>query len=456
MNDSNKDSAIPDQAAPFVCASSIWQRVTIAIKARRENAFFRHVVVLMSGSAIAQILPILISPLLSRIFSPEDIGVWGIYSAVVSIGALFVTLRYDSAILLPDEDSDAANIALFGLAISFIFSVIFFALLALGNHSLLLDFMGIPAVIPVWQYIPIGIFLAAAISIFSNWFIRTIRFSSLAFSRIVQSASTAIIQIGASVLKADAMALVAGQVMGLVLGIASFAVNIWRKDRHNKIDISLSRMKSAIIRYYRFPLFSLPAGLLNSFGAYLPLFMLGSVFSPVIAGYFALTQKVLAAPVALIGNNILDVFRERATTDYRDTGNCRAIFVKTLIALILLATPPSLILFFFAPSLFDFVFGNDWRESGEYARILAPMLLTRFVATPLGFVLTIAHKQNIDLFWQIGFFIVTFSTIYIGAQYQSEKIGIALMSIGISSMYVVYIWLSYLHARGITKKEQTS
>jgi O-antigen/teichoic acid export membrane protein len=79
-------------------------------KLKPKSEFSRNVLTLMTGTTIAQAIPIAISPILTRIYTPEDFGVFALYMSVVSIVSVVATGRYELAIMLPKKDEDAINI----------------------------------------------------------------------------------------------------------------------------------------------------------------------------------------------------------------------------------------------------------------------------------------------------------------------------------------------------------
>ncbi|MDD5586845.1 MAG: oligosaccharide flippase family protein [Alphaproteobacteria bacterium] len=417
-----------------------------------EAVFLRRVLILMSGSVLAQALPIAAAPILSRLFAPEHIGILGLYTAAISIGGTLSTLRYETAVLLPEEDMDAAAIVVLSIGTSFVFGLIFTIIFLLDGN--ILHLIGLEHMESLWGWIPPGIVLISVFQVLSIWTVRSLRFSGLAFSRISQSASTAIAQVAAGFFKAGAFGLLAGQVLGQIIGVFVMAKNLWLKDRVKFVSLNTANIKKVAIIYRRFPLLSLPAGLSNVLANYIPLFLIGSYFGPAAVGFYALTQRVLAAPVALIGNAVLDVFKERAASDYRIHGSCRKLYRKIFLALSILSVPPSLLLFLFAPPLFAWVFGETWREAGEYARLLSPLLLIRFVASPLSYVFFIAQRQNIDLVWQLCLLFVGIITIAAGRGHVTPHLSIGFFSAGFSLMYIIYIILSYYYAKSPTSKEE--
>ncbi|MGZ5183203.1 MAG: lipopolysaccharide biosynthesis protein, partial [Ramlibacter sp.] len=158
------------------------------------------------------------------------------------------------------------------------------------------------------------------------------------------------------------------------------------------------------------------------------------------AGLFALTQRVLSVPMALIAASIQEVFKREAVHEFESLGHCRHVYRSTFKTLLLLALAPSIILFLFSPHLFSWVFGPDWRRSGELARMLAPLYFLNFIAGPLSYVFFVAGKQKIELLWQVALFLMTVGVFMAPASLDESVLGYA---IGRSVLYVIYLYMSH-------------
>ena len=88
------------------------------------SEFSRNVLILMTGTTVAQSIPILISPILTRLYSPEDFGLFALFLGIVSILGSIANGRYEIAIMLPKKDEDAINISVLSFLISFVFSIV--------------------------------------------------------------------------------------------------------------------------------------------------------------------------------------------------------------------------------------------------------------------------------------------------------------------------------------------
>jgi len=98
-------------------------------KLKPKSEFSRNVLTLMTGTTIAQAIPIAISPILTRIYTPEDFGVFALFIAIVGFFSVIASARYEQAILIPKKDEDAINI--FALGFIIICSISLFLLIDL-------------------------------------------------------------------------------------------------------------------------------------------------------------------------------------------------------------------------------------------------------------------------------------------------------------------------------------
>ena len=83
-------------------------------KLKPKSEFTRNVLTLMTGTTIAQAIPIAISPILTRLYTPKDFGVLALFVAITSIFGSIANGRYELAIMLPKKDEDAVNILALG------------------------------------------------------------------------------------------------------------------------------------------------------------------------------------------------------------------------------------------------------------------------------------------------------------------------------------------------------
>jgi len=399
--------------------------------------FWKNVLTVVAGATGAQVLPLLAAPLLTRLCTPDEMGAFSVWLGVISVAAIAATLRVDTAMILDHEEEQQRTCF---SVVAYSATVLALVLTLCGAAARALD---LPAVRDMSWFglltIGIGTWLTAYTQTTLAYAASHNLFGKAARAKMWGAGTIALSQLvllGAGV---GGKALLAGQLIGLCAGL--WAARMLLSPPSARVGLRLdAEQRSYLIKHQAFWRFSLPSSLLNSLVGQLPLFMVGLKHGALAAGLFALTQRVLAAPISLIAYSILEVFKRQSVHDFQTLGNCRDVYRHTFKALFLLALGPSLILFQFSPELFAFVFGEAWRPAGAIARVLAPLYFLNFIASPLSYVFFVAGKQKIELVWQLALFLMTI-TVFLapGTLHQSVQ----WYAIGYSLLYLVYLYMSY-------------
>lgn len=406
----------------------------------------RSVLVLVLGTTLAQLLPVLASPILTRLFTPEEFGLFSVFSSLVLLLAVPATLRYYLAIIVPDETSRARSIANLCLLLVASFSA-GILLVFLAASRWLLPLCSCEGNAALFLLVPLGILLAEGYNVFYAWSTRNREFGAMAGSRVAQGVATAGLQVATGVMRWGA----AGLVVGLLAGQAVALVLLASKGSKEPLGIgssSVPEIRREAAAFRRFPLLSLPADLLNMTANQLPVFLLAAAFGATVAGNYGLTVRVLAAPISIVATAFVSVFQERAARAFSREGNCVAEYRRTFLVLTVLSLLPLIVLLLAAPQLFAWIFGEEWRVAGEYARLMAPLYALRFVASPLSYVLYIAQKQSWDLVWQVGLLVSTAAALGLGAVQGDAIFALLLFTIAYGALYVIYLGLSWRAAQG--------
>lgn len=417
-----------------------------------KGTYARNVITLMTGTAFAQALPIAVSPILTRLYTPADFGVVAIYVAISTILGVLVTGRYELAILIPKRERDAFHIALLSAGLSVVVSGLLLLVIAFFNQSIA-EFLGSPE-LSAWLYwVPASTMLSGVYQSLNYWSNRKSNYKRLALSRMVQSGSTSMTQLGAGFAGAGAPGMVCGQLAGQVLATSVLARLIYKEDKDLIGSMQISRILALARKYLNFPKYLIIAHGFNTASSQMPVMLLGAMFNSATVGLYALTYRVMGLPMTLIASAIGDVFRQEASHAYAHYGNCRSIYIKTFKRLFLIAFVPFGVFYFVAPSLFSFVFGAEWVLAGEYAQILTPMFFLKFVTSPLSSVYIFAEKQKIDLLWQICLFFLVSLSLYIGGLQVNPVHSLIAFSLTYCLMYVINGVLSYKLASGYMSKK---
>jgi len=395
-----------------------------------EGSFARNVITLMTGTTFAQALTILVAPILTRLYSPEDFGVYALYTSVLGILAVISCGRYELAIVLPEKDEDAANLLVLSILICFGMAALTLLLVALFRTQLA-NLLGAPELAPWLWFMPLSLIAAGLFQTFNYWSTRRKQFKRLAMRTITQSTVTASTQIGVGTLHSSAGpgGLIGGSIVGQLAATGRLAWQIGRDEGiFIKENCNRSKITKVLQRYKKFPIYDLWSSLLNTASTMLPALLLGYFFTPAVVGYYALGNRVLAMPMGVVGGSIAQVFFPQAA-EARRTGELDRLTLEMFKRLLAIGLVPILLITIAAPDLFALIFGARWWTAGEYVRWMSMWLLFVFISSPLSTVYSVMEKQREGLIVNIVMFGSRLIVLVIGGIKGDALYAIALFGV---------------------------
>lgn len=399
--------------------------------------FWRRVITVLTGTIAAQALPLLLAPLITRICTPADMGVFSVWLGVVQIVSIIATLRLETAMILDHDSADQHTC--FSVVANF--SLLLAVVTTIG--AVLARELGVPHAVDMQWFglltIGVGMWLTAYTQTIIAYATSYNAFGKAAHAKVWGAGAVALSQVLLLLLGAGGIGLMAGQLIGLACGLVA-AVWLLAPPRPQISLTPSDAQRKYLKKHEAFWRFSLPADLLNVVAGKLPLFVIGLKFGLLEAGLFALTQRVLAAPVSLLAASVLEVFKRQSVHEWQTFGNCRDAYQHTFKALALLGAIPTVLMFAFAPDVFALIFGQSWRQAGEYARIMSPLYFLNFIASPLSYVFYVVGKQRVDLAWQVALSAMTAAVFFSPLTLQQS---LWCYTIGYSLLYLIYLGLSY-------------
>ena len=422
----------------------------------RGGGFLRQVATLISGSVGGQILLFALSPILARLYGPADFATLALFAASTSIFAVALTGRYDFAIVLERDDTEALNVTIAALSL---------ATVGAGGLQLLCFYFG-PAVLSTlsipddqgWLlYFPLGSGLWATFDIFSRWHSRDKLFARMALASVSYSGSMGTTQLSAALALPglSGIGLVWGQLVGRIVGIGVLSRAAIASFRSTDTNPSVAGAVRALRRHWRFPAYSVPSGLLNRVQGSLPAFMI-PVFGADILGFYALCNRVLAAPVSVVGAAVSQVFFPKMAEIRDQPERTRRLLVRAYLILGLLISPAAVIIFFWGVPIFEFVFGEEWRVAGEFARLMLPLMVTRFIVAPTGLSMQAFGRQFEVLMWTLLYVVMSVSVLYYGTNYADAHSTVFLYASGCGAMYTIYLFMSLYYGARPPKDTESS
>lgn len=411
----------------------------------RQSPYLNAVLVLAGGTAFAQALPIIASPLLTRLYTPQDFGRLSLFTALVSSVGMAVCGRYDMAMLLPRRGGPARQ--LFGLAlwVGLLFSAAWL-LVALAASDSLRRAIGAES-IGGWLYmVPLGLFLTGVRTTLGYWANRRGDFRALVRAQWSQAVIVVIVGLGLGVFGTGFPGLLAANLLGLLVGAGQLAY-LFRREL-SASSLAWSRAKKALARRYKdYPLYSASSAVVDGVTMSLPVFFLAHHFPDGTLGLYALVLRVANAPLSFISSAVGQVHIKRIVQLLHDGQDPGAYLKRVALWLALVAAIPTLLLMPFAPWLFAQVFGAAWREAGDYLQILMPSLAVRFVASTISGTIEATNNTQLGAAWKVAALLVTVTMLRLVAPLGDIRGLLIAMAATDIALYVLYGWLSFRAGR---------
>ena len=404
---------------------------------------------MVSGTSIAQAALLLATPLLTRLYSPNDFGVLGIFVTTIGVMSVISCGRYEFAILIPKNHKDAVNLLVLSLGLCLISVALIFCSLFFFKDSLE-RLLTISNDTEIRWLIGLSVLAAGSFQTFNFWCTRQKQFRRIAISRLSQSVVTIVCQIIFAVfLNLQDIGLVVGYVLGQTAAAGILAKFIWSDDKSFIFNnFSFSGMILQARLHKKFPLFNSWPSLIDSLRVALPVMVLSKFFGVTVTGYYSLATRVLWLPSSLIGQSISQVLFQRIAEEHNKTGKTSAIIEKTFMALALLALPYFAIMLL-SPFYFEIIFGSGWKIPGIYAMILAPATALMFIVSPLSIAPSACYRQEISALWQLSAIIITAISLFSSLTLNSPEGTLITLSLNNVMLYSIYGYLIFriTHAR---------
>ncbi len=405
----------------------------------KRSGFSKSLITLLTGTTLAQGITLLISPILSRLFTPHDFGVFGTFLSIVSAIALIASLRYEIAIVLPKKEDVAINLLALAALLTLIISTLSFIGVLLFKYF----YPGYEFIDQdlkfLLYFIPVLILFIGFYQILNNYANRLKKYRSIVNYRVSNSLVSSSVNIAMGGMKFGSIGLLLGAILGNGISIVIFFKEMYKDIKEQAGFISKGKMKEIAFSYKEFPL-------VNSFQSISDMLQINGIiyfiiyfFNSFIVGSFSYALRILQAPMNLLGSAMAQIFYQQASELKNNGENLKDIVKKTMIKSALTGLPIFLAIIFFGPQLFAFVFGETWREAGVYARILSPMLFFDFIRSPVSQVpLIIGRQKRLFSISLIGNFILIISMLYGGIFVHDIVKGLLMFTV-LQSLYTIIL-----------------
>ena len=395
---------------------------------KRNTTFKGDVLRLVSGTGLAQVITLLAAPILTRLYAPEAFGVAALFASITGIMGVLACMRYELAIVLPDNDREAANLLAVSVVMTVIMAGLTIPVIGYGSDQIL-AWVNMPEMAPYLWLIPLAVLANGFFMALNYWNTRTKHFTRLSITRVTSQVAGTGTSLGLGLAGyATGGSLIAASLGGQAVATTVLGGQILRDNgRYIFSSVTWREMWTGVKRHKKFPLYSTWGALINTASWQLPVLLLGAFFSPTIVGFYSLGFRILQMPMGLIGGSIAQAFLQRASEARKD-GTIGTLVILLLEELLIVCLVPMLLLAIIGEDIYIVFFGERWAEAGVYTQILSIWAALWFISSPLSSVVVVFEKMEKELALSSMSFILRIAAIAIGGLLQEPRLALALFA----------------------------
>ncbi|HDA2970361.1 TPA: type 8 capsular polysaccharide synthesis protein Cap8K [Staphylococcus aureus] len=369
----------------------------------RLNKFIGDSFLMILSSGIAQVILIITTPIITRLYSPTEFGEFTIFSNIAMILIPIINARYDLLIVNTKNDRSANILSQISFLISLLILLILipiFAISAWLYPNFILDFI----------FIIIMLFLVSLTNIFTNYLNKERKYKVLSLINVFRAGSMALLQIIFGLLALGSLGLIIGfslsYIAGITLGYKTFK-------KHFNIVRDKEETKALFLENKNQLVYSTPSILLNSLSFSVVVFFIGILYTNTEVGIYGMAIRVLGIPVTIISLGLSKIFMQQANDYYIGHGNFRNLLLKFSSILVIVSIILYVPLYLFSEELVNILLGHSWVDAITVIKIVIPLFVIRLIVSTVSLSVIVLQKQQLELILQALFLIGTTVTFVI-------------------------------------------
>jgi len=409
-----------------------------------SGSFRRNTLIMSSGAFINVLFSLILYPIVTRIYSKEDFGDYGLIISVVSILSLAGTALYPTGIVIPKFRASFYALVKLCFTLTFVTLVVTILWILFFQKSFLYIFK-LHGVRDYLYLIPIGVVAFSLKTIFININVRRKLFKYNAISNVAGSFSMKSLNVGyALLISASSFGLLITHFVSVAIQILTLGIGKIKRDIIFSMSSSFDAMRQVAIKYKKYPLHLLPGNLINKYTSDLPIYLLTAYFNSSIVGAFVLANSIMLIPLNVIGNSMSSVFLQKSNELYiknpRELSKFTSNLNRKMVALGVVVFG---FLFGFGDIAFCLVFGKKWLLAGQIAIVLSICFVMKLIAGPLAVIFKSVGKEQYSLYASVVLGVLRTAGLYAGLYYNNFMKAVWFFTIGNAIGYLFTLMLVY-------------
>ena len=392
-----------------------------------QSELVRNSARLLSANVIAQAVGLLVYPILTRMYAPEDFGLLNLFMSIGGICVIVATAGYHDAIVLPKEAKRSASLV--QVCVAGVLCMTVLLALSIPFSAPIARLFDAPDLSAWWWLLPLYVGGLGLWNALNSFYVRQKAFRRISVYQVSQSLVNAGSKLGLGAVGWLSGGLIVSSVIAPLLAIGISLLKGGRTLLQDLFAIDKSDMRVAAREYRNFPLFSLPRSLVNILGNNLPVLLLTPVFGLTEIGFFGMALTLALRPLQLIVQSVYQVLFQRTAQWVNEGRRIGRLLFGFAGRTALVLVPLFAGLYFVLPWLTELLLGEGWRVCGEYIRLLLPWLFAMTVVAPIGFVTDVFGKQKIAFGIEVVYTVLRIGVLLIGIEMQDFRLTLFLYSL---------------------------
>jgi O-antigen/teichoic acid export membrane protein len=389
------------------------------VRQKFTNRLFRNLGYLVGGTALAQALSILVLPIITRLYTPEDFSVLAAFTSIVSMISVISCLRFEIAIPIPKKEGHALGLFVLSLISTVLVSLLL--IVAIYFFSDQLNRATNDQLIGYQWIIPIAVFISGLYGALQYLATRDKAFILIAKTRVGQALTSSGAQVCLGLLGIAPFGLLFGFILSIGSGVVALARHFIKTWLARVESIRFRKLLLILYSYRRYPKYSVLEAFANTGSVHFPILIIAYYALGEEAGFLLLAMKLLSAPMTLIGRSVSQVYLSEAPERYIN-GQLVGFTYKVIWSLVKVSALPLLCIAIISPFIIPIILGDNWSRAGILITYMTPWFFMQFITSPVSMSLHITNNQKSALILQVIGLILRVASVIFAAYYFNDYI----------------------------------
>ena len=395
------------------------------------------------GSFISQVIAIIGTLFLAKIYGEEAYGFFGVFMSIISIVSILSTLQLDKCIITSKHKKVSINWFNFLLFLVPLISISVSILLFLISNYFFDKRLDSNIIILA----TIGSLTFALNLINENYFTFNKQFSTISNARVFLTIGNVLLQFILYTYYS-----LYGLIIGFLISQLLLLIYYLFKNRIVITTINFKEIKYGIKSNASIVKYLLPSNTINSLANHLMPILILTFFGAKEAGVYFFSIKILGTPLFLISSSISQVYFQKSSELLKENNNELLKLTKKIVTTNLLLMLGFLILVnTIGMYILEYFFNENWNNLRLYTLILSILIFARTSFNPISNLIVVLNKNLESLIFNIYLFIINLIAIYVG--YLNNDITVTIFILAIFGGIGYLLLLAYFlnHLKAITK-----